>query len=166
MWLIDGGYPVTVSEGGYEFSFTTSLGLQYNVYFLPAKEDYFSDYPEMPENIYLFGFSLLNGTENQRVFDENIAKTICGILIEFFSNHENVIVFICDSTDKRERQRNITFNKWFHHFDTDSLFEKIDKVLEYDSLNRYYLSLIYRKDNPKRGLYLKAFQNMTSDLEK
>ena len=58
--------------------------------------------------------------------DENIAKTICSILMEFFSNHENVIIFICDSTDKRERQRNIIFNKWFHHFDIDSLFEKID----------------------------------------
>lgn len=160
------GYPVIVNEDGNEYSFTTSLGFQYSVYFLPAKEDYFSDYPEMPDDIYLFGFSLLNGTDNQRIFDEKIAKTICGILIEFFSNHENVIIFICDSTDKRERHRNITFNKWFHHFDVDSLFEKIDKVLEYDTLNRYYLSLLYRKDNPKKELYLKAFLNMTAGLEK
>jgi len=120
----------------------------------------------MPDDIFLFGFSLLNGIDEQRVFDENIAKTICSILMEFFSNHENVIIFICDSTDKRERQRNIIFNKWFHHFDIDSLFEKIDKVLEYDTLNRYYLSLLYRKDNPKKELYLKAFLSMTAGLEK
>ncbi len=160
------GYPVTVNEEGNEYSFTTSLGFQYSVYFLPVKEDYFSDYPEMPDDIFLFGFSLLNGIDEQRVFDENIAKTICSILMEFFSNHENVIIFICDSTDKRERQRNIIFNKWFHHFDIDSLFEKIDKVLEYDTLNRYYLSLLYRKDNPKKELYLKAFLSMTAGLEK
>lgn len=164
--LFEETYEITTNENEHEFHFITSLNYQYHVYFLPAKEDYFSDYPDVPDNIYLFGFSLQNAIVGTLHFDAKVAKTICQILFKFFENNKNIIIFICDSTDKRERQRNITFNKWFHHFDTEHLFEKTDKVLEYDSENRYYLSIIYRKDNPDKMIYLDAFQKMTYGMEK
>lgn len=159
-------YEITTNEDKNEYHFTTSLNYHYNVYFLPAKEEYFSEYPDIPDNIYLFGFSLLNTGVGMMPFDFKIAQTICRILVDFFDNHKNIIIFICDSVDKRERQRNITFSKWFHHFDTEHLFEKTDKILEYDSENRYYLSLVYRKDNPDKELYLDAFFKITSGMEK
>lgn len=159
-------YEITTNEDGNEFHFITSLNYQYNVYFLPAKEDYFYEYPEVPDNIYLFGFSLQNAKTGMLPFDEKVAKTICQILLDFFKNNKNVIIFICDSADKKERHRSITFSKWFHHFDTEQLFEKTDKILEYDSDNRYYLSIICRKDNPDKSIYLDAFFKMTSSMEK
>lgn len=159
-------YEVTTNDDRNEYHFTTSLNYQYNVYFLPAKEDYFSEYPDIPDNIYLFGFSLLNASVKLMPFDAKVAQTICRILVDFFNNHKNIIIFICDSTDRRERQRYITFSQWFHRFNTECLFEKTDKILEYDSDNRYYLSLIYRKDNPDKEIYLDAFFKMTSSMEK
>lgn len=164
--LFEETYEVTTNEKKNEFHFTTSLNYQYNVYFLPAKEEYFSNYPDVPDNIYLFGFSLINASAGALPFDNKVAQTICQILFDFFENHHNIIIFICDSSDKRERQRSITFSKWFHRFDTARLFEKTDKILEYDSDNRYYLSLIYRKDNPDKKIYLEAFTRMTEEMEK
>lgn len=159
-------YSVTVNETKDQYRFVTSMGYQYSVYFLLAKDDYFSDFPEIPNNIYLFGFSLLNSTSGNLPFDEKVAQTICSILLDFFQSKENIIIFICDSVDKKERQRSITFNKWFHKYQAEYSFEKVDKVLEYDESNRYYLSLIFRYDNPDKNIYLDAFSQMTNGLEK
>lgn len=159
-------YEITTNEERNEYHFITSLNYHYHVYFLPAKEDYFSAYPDVPEHIYLFGFSLLNASTGMLPFDAKVAQTICRILFDFFEDKRNIIIFICDSTDKKERQRSITFSKWFHRFDSRQQFEKVDKILEYDSDNRYYLSLIYRKDNPDKAIYLNAFLQMTAGMEK
>lgn len=87
-------YEVTTNEDKNEYHFTTSLNYHYNVYFLPAKEEYFSEYPDIPDNIYLFGFSLLNTGVGMMPFDSKIAQTICRILVDFFDNHKNIIIFI------------------------------------------------------------------------
>jgi len=51
------------------------------------------------------------------------------------------MLFVCDSTDSRQRHRKITFNKWYNNHKGKLNIVKIDFS------KPYYISMISREDN-------------------
>ena len=82
----------------------------------PEYVDGFDTYPFLSDCGYVFGFCPLDdnpASENRH--DALIGPTICNIIRDFMERFEKVVlIYNCDSTDGRQRQRDITFNKWFN----------------------------------------------------
>lgn len=46
-------------------------------------------------------------------FDEKVRNTIAYALIRFFEDTENILYYVCDSSDGRQLSRERLFKKWF-----------------------------------------------------
>ena len=88
-------YEIVDIDGGY--SFTTSIGLVYQVFFYK----YIEGCP-----IYSFSFDVTNkDCIREKKGDNRIKVTIYSILERFFELDENALIYVCDSLDGREKGR-------------------------------------------------------------
>ena len=137
-------YDIVNIDGGY--SFTTSIGLVYQVYFYK----YIDGLP-----IYSFSFDVTN-SENfeEKKMDSRIRITICHILKRFFELDERAMIYVCDSLDGREKGRYKLFSSWYIPYQ--------DEYDNYSMVNEeigFYSAMIVRKDNIlKQHLFDQFFQ--------
>lgn len=93
-----------------EITFITQFGISYLVY-LTDGSSYFSDYPEFNQRIFMFGFKP-DQTLNRR--DPRVKDTILDFLTKYFEQKpETALIFVCDTSDKRQDARFKMFNNWF-----------------------------------------------------
>ena len=100
---IRAGYNVRLSPYG-EFRFETELGIGYSVSF----EE------EMPMggcNTYQFVIRKMDDCKSPH--DSKVEQTVLAILDEFFAEHLDVLLYMCDDSDGREANRNRLFLAWF-----------------------------------------------------
>jgi hypothetical protein len=126
------------SEPSYEF--TTKNDTVYGVVFMSG-ESYFPNIEVCKGRIFMLNFDIKEEVVEKRAYDGNIEITIAEIVISFFNSIENVMLFVCDSTDSRQRHRKITFNKWYNNHK-----EKLN-IVKIDFSKPYYISMISREDN-------------------
>ena len=96
-------YPTSrINERAY--SFTTSIGCVYHCYFFDFSTS-FSDYPELAPLVFGFNLELKSMPEGLAVVppDKRIAYTVTTILKTFLAEKKNVVVYICDNSDNREK---------------------------------------------------------------
>jgi len=122
------------------YQFTTQNGTVYDVVFISC-ENYFPDSEVCNGRVFMLNFDISKEVVAKRAYDSNIEITIAGIIISFFESAENVMLFVCDSTDSKQRNRKITFNKWYNNHK-----EKL-KIVKIDFSKPYYISIIFREDN-------------------
>lgn len=127
--------PYNPQHEGLEYTFETSFGIVYNVYFYPA--DIIDDL-----TAYWFGFKVINDT-GTFILDRRVEATIVQILRDFFTIHNNAVIFVCSTLDGRAAARFRLFELWF--FRNGSGYEKYD-LKQYDM----YASLIFRADYPDK----------------
>lgn len=149
-----------------KFEFQTDNKLIYSVYFQSAKEHFFTLAPDLPNEVYLFGFTIKTGNELSLKYDKRVEVTIIQILFTFFEVNTRAMLFVCDTKDQKQRHRKITFNKWFNKHNSKMLFEKKDISIIIDNDNQYYISLILHSLNPNKEKYLLAFSNLANELDK
>lgn len=102
-----------------EYWFITNNGIVYYAYIIGAPEylDEFESFNYLNKYGYVFGFSPQEdfGNEYRPSHDPLIGPTICRIIQDFMRRFEKVVlVYHCESTDGKQRQRNITFGQWFN----------------------------------------------------
>lgn len=88
-------------------------------------------------------------------YDARTQLTINQILIDFFNEHSNCLIYVCDSADGRHQARNRKFNSWFSKFN-DGHLEKHDINLELEDTEMLF-SLILHQSNPFREEVVKLF---------
>lgn len=88
-------------------------------------------------------------------YDSRTESTINQILINFFKEHSNCLIYVCDSADNRHHARNRKFNAWFNKFNNGSL-EKHDINFETEGIEMLF-SLILHQKNPFREEIVKLF---------
>ena len=100
--------------------------------------------------------------------DENTKKHIQSKLAllprkpwSFFTDKNNVLLFICDAQDDRQCGRNLLFSKWYHIYGSKA-YHKEDLVINVGGTCSYYASFICRKDHPS----LKIMQETFIDFQK
>jgi hypothetical protein len=141
-------YNVTSSEDGLISTFTTRFHIEYTLTL--------SSYPMGEFRV----FSLSLDTDSERpVIDYWIKHTVIKVISDFLKNDSNVILYICDSMDNREKKRFNAFHYWY-----DKAIEFHNYIGKYDnpvkSYGDYsiYSSLLYNKENPLSHLIIEEFK--------
>ncbi len=137
--------PYNTQRDGLEYTFETALGVVYNVYFYSA--DIVDELP-----FYWFGFDVV-GQNNTIGRDYRVEPTIVTILRDFFTLHNNAVIFVCSTLDGRASARFRLFQLWFLR--NGEGCEKYD-LQQYD----LFASLIFRADYPDKLLAKNIIREM------
>ena len=152
-------YAVVPNENSTGYTFYTDNNIGYYIYFTSYA---FRD--EEGRNFYVpsFNFDCIDPTV-RTPRDEKVKNTILQFIHEYFEDNPNItMLYVCDSSDHRARQR--IFGKWFKEYEAihPNLFEKHEFFQQTELLN-IYAAFIIRSDNPLRDYYVSAF-NLTAAL--
>ena len=120
------------------FRFVTKHGIVYSVGFIP-------DTSFLQNGVYQF--FLINTSNKTRPQDTNVYETVRVIIEEFFAQDEPVMLYICDTTDMRQKSRDRLFKIWFHTYIHSGLYTMCNECMTLDDV-QYFSSIILRKDHP------------------
>jgi hypothetical protein len=136
-------------ESGYQF--TTSDGDVYIAYFT---EFTLIDSDQNEISATSFGFAN-KGSGQKHQYDVKIKNTIVHLIREFFeSQNDAAILYICINNDGRERNRHITFGRWFNEMNNE--FERYSSSGEHAKAG-FYSSIIFKSTNQRRLKLIEAF---------
>ncbi len=94
---------------------------------------------------------------DRRVFDPGIRETVFQILKNFLSRNDQVIVYVCDNDDGRQKYRFRLFNQWFLQNNETAEEKIVVRPVEYsaDGIS-FYAGMVLSSDNPLKEQYLEA----------
>jgi hypothetical protein len=118
--------------------------------FYGTGEIYFSEYPDIINLLYEISFKPDSQYSGQ---DNKVSITVVDI-VQTVLRSGKVIMFVCESIDRREKARSKLFGTWFAKY--GSGFEKQDMEILTDDCN-YYCSLIVDANHSNKSTILKAF---------
>lgn len=142
------------------YYFTTIDNITYEIKFVPSS-DFFAAYEELEADVFEMVISVAdNPTGGRLPADKTIAPTIFAIFEHFFLPRRHVIVFICDSSDGRERARFRKFGLWFYNktATTDEI-AKFDRTAT-DGETKIFLSLLMSRRHPQLSRIVEMFINL------
>jgi Family of unknown function (DUF6169) len=148
------------------YEFDTDNLISYDVKFKPC--DYIF---EGRVNFHVPTFELVievavNESGNKPPLDPRISFTIARIFTDFYqSNDGKVVIFICDSSDRRQEARRRKFNQWVELFRGNE-FVKFDTEIIDPLGSTYYNSIILRTDNPYRDQIIQSFIDLADEQDK
>ncbi len=151
-------YPILrISELSY--SFTSGIGIIYHCYFFDFSS-VFSDYPDLASKVYGFNLELKQTPENIKPgLDKRIGATVALILKTFLHEKENVVVYICDTSDNHEKARFHKFTNWFKIYNEGSIIQ-LKGVIHAGKTNILHAMLIH-KNNKLINEFIDAYEIIT-----
>jgi hypothetical protein len=142
------------------FRFATVHALTYEVRFTPSGY-LFLKYAELNDYTFELVIKLVaNATGSRTPPDRRIVATIAVIFSAFLEQNKRVIVYICDTSDKRQTVRARKFNGWFEQYQSTTGLYKVDQTIMDAQGVIYLMSLITRTDNPLRRQAFDAFDEL------
>jgi hypothetical protein len=107
-----------------------------------------------------------NPTGKNPPLDAKIPSTISSIFRDFYQKFpEQVIIYICDSSDSRQAVRKRKFDQWIEIFKGEE-FAKVNSKIVDSSGRIYYNALIIRRDNPNYIVIRNAFIAIAEEQDK
>jgi Family of unknown function (DUF6169) len=98
--------------------------------------------------------------------DPKIPFTIAAIFVDFFKkNNENIVIYICDSSDNRQNSRRRKFNQWLQLFKEIDIVTAETEIIDKDG-TIYYNTIIVKADNSRRNDIVTAFLDIATDNQK
>ena len=144
----------TINEISYEVKFKTSSYL-------------FDGYSEIHIDAFELAIQVaINLTGKNPPLDPKISHTISAIFRDFYlKNNEQVVIYICDSSDSRQEARRRKFNQWVELF-KGTEFVKVDTKILDPAGPIYYNSIILRSNNPYRDQIIQSFIDLADEQQK
>lgn len=141
-------YYVMLSPKG-NYIFETERGIHYSISFE-------EDTPFGGCETYQFIIDKIDRVRSPH--DPKVEKTILAIIDEFFAERQNVLLYICDTSDGREANRNRLFLSWFEKHTQPGRFtiRTANAVVEGQG---FYAAIIVENSNPK-------LTDITEDFER
>lgn len=131
-------YLVVLTPYG-EFNFLTDLGIKYTVCFE-------AEQPLGGCETYQF-IIRRKQTNTHPPHDPKVRQTILTIIQEFFAEHTNVLLYMCDDSDGREANRHRLFLNWFQmNTDHDRFTIRTAHAVIEDK--GFYAAIIVENRNP------------------
>lgn len=148
------------------YSFNTDNQISYSIKFKPCDYIFEGRTPFYVPTFELVIEVAINETGKNPPLDPRISFTVARIFSDFYqSNNGKVIIFICDSSDRRQEARRRKFNQWVELFKGNE-YVKFDAEI-IDPLGPiYHNSIILRTDNPYRDQIMKSFFDLADDYTK
>ena len=130
--------PYEVSVEGKQFVFNTIHGLRYEVRF-------FEEQPIGGCETWQFSFAKANSEPAPE--DPYVRFTLFTIIDEFFLENQDVLLYVCDTSDSREAARNRLFIRWFKQSAQPDRFtiRSANTVIEGQG---FYAAIIVENSNP------------------
>ena len=143
------------------YAFETDNGISYEIKFVPSGYIFPEGHPAQ-DYTYEFVIGVVeNNTGKNPPLDKKIPQTIAFIFQDFFKEHRNVGIYICDSSDDKQAIRFRKFNMWFKFFKGMSYY-KFDATFK-DKDDIIYTSLIMRFDNPNYKVVVDGYLQITQE---
>lgn len=81
-------------------------------------------------------------------YDADVKESIIAIINEFFAQNNDILLYICDTSDGREAIRNRLFIRWFMESDIDNMLEikTANAIVEGEGM---FFAIIFKKSNPR-----------------
>lgn len=105
--------PYPVNQDGNEYTFKTDHDIVYSVDF--KEEQTFSPIPA-------YWFDLTNLSHKPSPNDPKVRETVIRIIVEFFRANPDILLYMCDSANDQQAQRNRLFLRWFMGAEQSKLF--------------------------------------------
>jgi hypothetical protein len=147
-------------------SFKTSNSIVYEVQF-KSTSYIFDNYLTFPIDAFEFTISVAyNPTDKNPPLDPKIPFTIASIFTDFFQRiPEQVVVYICDSSDLKQSVRKRKFDQWVEYFKGQE-FAKVNSTINDLDGRVYHNALIIRRDNPHYIEITEAFIKLAEEQDK
>lgn len=137
-------YPYSKSIDG-EYRYVTDKGVEYIAYF-----------NKVPiESCVVYNFVFAKSTVGRYGMDPRIRNPILSIISDFWDDYEEVILFVCDSSDGRSECRMRLFHYWYKILNNDNIVTKIDYSVE-----QIRAAILAKKDNCLLPLAQKEIQEL------
>lgn len=141
-------YKVWAARRENEYNFISEYGVLYGVGFSEEMEI-------AGISAYQFSFARVNDVHGR--FDHNIRRTLMAIISEFFNANNDIMIYICDTSDGRESSRNKLFLKWFDDAEAQERFVIRTAHANIEGQG-FYTALIVEKRNPCLEAILQDFE--------
>lgn len=130
--------PYTVVFYGDEYAFRTDYGIEYAVEF--SYEPSFGSLPA-------YWFNLSNRNQKASPNDPKVRETVIRIIIEFFRANPDILLYMCDSANEQQAQRNRLFLRWFTGAEQrKQFFIKTAQVMDEGAEN--FIAIIVPRHHP------------------
>ena len=164
---IENNYEFTFAGGDYNsYFFATDSKIVYEVKFRDTAY-IFSGYLDF--NIQAFEMIIQvesNPTSKNPSLDPKISLTIATIFKDFFQKlPEQVIIYICDSSDSRQLARKRKFDRWIDLFKGED-FSRVNSTIVDIEGRIYYNALIIKRSNPHYTVITDAFIALAEEQDK
>jgi hypothetical protein len=148
-------YDITLSDKG--FIFKTDFGVHYRISF-------------EEESIILGGCKvyqfILQNVEHQRMqHDPKVELTVLAIINEFFRSNQEVLLYICDTSDGKEEFRNRLFLRWFDKHAAPGRFTICTANAKVEE-EMVYAAIIVENTNPRLSEITDDFKKTAEMLSK
>lgn len=140
--------PYTIWQKGSRYYFKTDYDILYAISF--DKEDLWVD-----EDAYWFNLS--NMSNKKSPGDRKIAPTIARIITSFFDANPDILLYMCDTADGQQAERNRLFLRWFKSYNKEDLFTIKWETVEDEGTNNY-ISIIVQNSNPNLDAIIETFK--------
>lgn len=96
-------------------------------------------------------------------YDADVKDSIIAIINEFFAQNNDILLYICDTSDGREAIRNRLFVRWFMESDKDNMLEikTADAIVEGEGM---FFAIIFKKSNPRYVEISSEFEEVSAYL--
>ena len=131
------------------FRFVTDQQIHYVVGFY--KDTFFMD-----DGAYHFFID--NSQHEHGFYDPKILDVVTIIIEEFFSQEPTVMLYICDSTDKRQAARDRLYHLWFYDYARSHEMTLFSDSVTFKEV-KYYAGILLRHDHPLHDIILSYYQD-------
>lgn len=143
--------PYPVWYEGEEILFKTDYEILYSVAF------------ELDDMLGLtaYWFRITNRSGMKSPNDKKIQQTIILIIEEFFSKNPDLLLYMCDTANEQQAQRDRLFLRWFNAYEQKKKYV-IKTATIFDEGVSNYVSLIVPKEHPQINDILETFEREIS----
>lgn len=110
-----------------------------------------------------FQFFINRSASGDTLYDPFVKDTIFAIIEDFFDKNNDIMLYICDTSDGRESARNRLFVRWFREYDESSRFEirTAEAQIEHEVI---YAAIIVKKTHPNIQNILMEFDYLATNI--
>lgn len=143
------------------YEFETANQISYEVAFKPSPYALGDDFT-LGEHIYELVLKVVDAPGGAKPpFDALTAPTVAAIIRDFYERSSlTITIYICETSDRREKARWYKFNRWYDHFHANRYIRFDQAVLDETDGVLYHCAVIIKAGNPNRQLIYAAFARL------
>lgn len=152
-------------EDGNNYFFQTVNRITYKIQFIPTPTLFGDDFVLANDLVELVIKVIDNPLDQDPPYDPLFATTAAAIIGDFYrKSNSTVLIFMCDTSDRRQNARWRKFNSWYSDFSEGNYRRIDDTATDPENGTMYYCAVIIKYANPHIREIQLAFLDFMDDL--